>query len=210
MDSSQCVQMQVKEARRAEYTFVRVVVRETEDHEEEVIMIILILNTLTVVSLFTHLGLFDHADAKTMEAGEATASWSGKGVIDDLGNGESVFSGAITGTMFIRHPQGSGRALIHAAKLQCQTVARISENKEEQSALCLMTAHEGKDIAYGEMRCVGKKDDCQGKYTFTWGTGAFKGITGTTPFVGGVNIEQREEGRIYGYAAWPELTYSLP
>lgn len=163
-----------------------------------------------LVLLFMSMGLFDSADAKTVEAGEATASWSGKGVIGDLGDEETVFSGAITGTMFIRHRQESGRALIHAAKIQCQTVARISENKEEQTALCLMTAHEGKDIAYGEMRCIGKKDDCQGTYTFTWGSGAFKGITGTTPFVGGINIERKEEGRIYGYAAWPHLTYSLP
>jgi len=73
-----------------------------------------------------------------------------------------------------------------------------------------MTAHEGKDVAYGEMRCVGKKDDSRGEYTFTWGSRAFKGIAGTTPFVGGINIERKKEGLIYGYAAWPHLTYSLP
>ena len=64
--------------------------------------------------------------------------------------------------------------------------------------------------ASGEMRCVGKKDDCRGEFTFSWGSGAFRGITGTTPFVGGINIERKEAGRIYGYAAWPNLTYSLP
>jgi hypothetical protein len=166
---------------------------------------------LKIIILLMSVGMLGSAEAKTIEAGEATASWSGKGVIDDLGEGQLVFSGAITGTMFVRHNQESGHALIHASKLQCQTVARMSEHKEEQqSALCIMTAHEGKDIAYGEMRCIGPKDDCRGEYTFTWGSGAFKGITGTTPFIGGINIEQREEGRIYGYAAWPKLTYSLP
>lgn len=157
------------------------------------------------------IGLFNCAEAKTIEAGEATASWNGTGAIQDLGDGNRVFTGAITGTMFIRHPEGSGHARIHAAKIDCQTVVRITENKEErQSALCVMTAHEGKDIAYGEMRCVGKKDDCRGEFTFSWGSGGFKGITGTTPFVGGINIERKEEGRIYGYAAWPNMTYSLP
>ncbi|MGH7230118.1 MAG: hypothetical protein ACREJU_02005 [Nitrospiraceae bacterium] len=157
------------------------------------------------------LGLFDHAEPKTIEAGEATASWVGKGMIDDFGNGEIVFSGTITGTMFIRHDEGSARALIHAAKIECYTVARIDEIKEEQqSALCIMTAHEGKDVAYAEMRCAGRKDECQGEYTFTYGSGGFKDITGKTPFVGGINIEQRKEGRIYGYAYWPKLTYSLP
>ena len=165
----------------------------------------------TVTLLVMGVGFFEGAESKTIEAGEATASWNGKGVIDDLEEGDRVFSGTINGTMFIRHPEGSGHALIHAAKIDCQAVVFLSESKEErQSALCIMTTHEGKDVAYGEMRCVGKKDDCKGEFTFSWGSGGFKGITGSTPFVGGINIEQKKEGRIYGYAAWPNLTYSLP
>ena len=50
----------------------------------------------------------------------------------------------------------------------------------------------------------------KGEFTFVWGRGGFKGITGTTPFVGGIYIEQQKEGRIYGTAHWPEMTYSLP
>ena len=76
--------------------------------------------------LFMSVGLFDNAETKTIEAGDATASWTGKGVIDDLEDGDSVFSGTITGTMFIRHPEGKGHALIHAAKIECQTMIRIS------------------------------------------------------------------------------------
>jgi hypothetical protein len=156
-------------------------------------------------------GFFDRAGARTIEAGEATASWNGKGVIDDLGEGDRVFSGRINGTMFIRHPEGSGHSVIHAAKIDCQAIVRLSDGKEErQSALCLMSAHEGRDVAYGEMRCVGQKDDCKGEFRFFWGSGGLKGISGTTPFIGGINIERKEEGRIYGYAAWPNLTYSLP
>lgn len=166
---------------------------------------------LTAAGICMSLGFSVRAESKTVEAGDATVSWNGTGVIDDLGFGERVFTGTMTGTMFIRHPEGSGHALIHAAKIDCQAVIRFSENREEhQTALCIMTAHEGKDVAHGEMRCVGKKDDCRGDFTFTWGSGGFKGITGSTPFVGGINIEQKKEGRIYGYAAWPNLTYSLP
>jgi hypothetical protein len=101
--------------------------------------------------------------------------------------------------------------VIHAAKIECQTVILLSRTKqEEHAALCVMTAHEGKDVAYGELRCAGKKDDCKGEFTFTYGKGAFKGISGKTPFVGGINIEQKQAGRIYGYAHWPKLTYQLP
>jgi hypothetical protein len=149
--------------------------------------------------------------AKVVEAGDATASWTGKGVLEDLEDGDGIFSGAVSGTMFIRHQEGTAHAVIHAAKIECQTVIRFSRTKqEEHSALCVMTAHEGKDVAYGELRCAGKKDDCRGEFTFTYGKGAFRGITGKTPFVGGINIERKEEGRIYAYAHWPKLTYQVP
>lgn len=168
-----------------------------------------LLPAVTFVIITT--GVFNPARAKVIEAGEATASWNGTGMIQDLGDGNRVFTGAITGTMFIRHPEGAGHSRIHAAKIDCQAVVLINDDKEErQNALCVMTAHEGKDVAYGEVRCVGKKDDCRGEFAFSWGSGAFKGITGTTPFVGGINIERKEEGRIYGYAAWPNMTYFLP
>lgn len=77
----------------------------------------------------------------------------------------------------------------------------ISENNEEQhNTLCIVRAHEGKDLAYGEMRCAGKKNECKGDMTWVWGKGGFKGITGTTPFVAGIYIEQGKAGRIHGSA----------
>lgn len=169
-------------------------------------------HVLTTAVLVVNAGAFIcDAEARTIEAGEATASWTGKGFIEDLEDGDSVFSGAVSGTMFIRHPEGRDHTVIHAAKIECQTVIRLSEKKQEQhAALCIMTAHEGKDVAYGELRCTGKKDDCRGEFTFTYGKGAFRGISGTTPFVGGINIERKEEGRIYGYAHWPKLSYQVP
>ena len=45
--------------------------------------------TLLVMSI----GLFCGAEAKTIEAGHATVSWKGKGVIEDLGDGNRAFSG---------------------------------------------------------------------------------------------------------------------
>jgi hypothetical protein len=166
----------------------------------------------TVTLLVMSMGLFCGAEAKTIKAGHATVSWKGQGVIEDLGDGHRVFSGTITGTLFVKHlPEGSAPAQIHKTKMDCQAILRISENEEErQTVLCIIKAHEGKDLAYGEIRCVGKKEECKGEFTFVWGSGGFKGITGTTPFVGAMFIENQTEGRIYGSAHWPELTYSLP
>ena len=49
----------------------------------------------TVALLVMGLGIFCGAEAKTIEAGHATVSWKGQGVIEDLGDGYRVFSGAI-------------------------------------------------------------------------------------------------------------------
>ena len=40
--------------------------------------------------------------------------------------------------------------------------------------------------------------------------GGFKDISGTTPFVSVIYIEQGKEGRIHGSAHWPEMTYTIP
>jgi hypothetical protein len=166
----------------------------------------------TVTLLVMSVGLFCGAEAKTIEAGHATVSWKGKGVIDDLGDGDKVFSGTLTGTILVTHlPEGSAPAQIHAAKMDCQAILYISKNVEERKTiLCIVRAHQGKDLAYGEIRCVGKTGECKGEHTWVWGKGGFKGITGTTPFVAGIYIEEQKEGEIYGSAHWPEMTYSLP
>ena len=78
------------------------------------------------------MGLFGWAEAKSIEAGHATVSWKGKGVIDDLEDGDRVFRSTGAGTVLVKHlPEGSASAQIHAAKLDCQPVFRISENREE-------------------------------------------------------------------------------
>ena len=83
--------------------------------------------------------------------------------------------------------------------------ATVAGNKRRQDAALTRLASNANDLAYGEIRCVGKKDECVGEYTFLWGRGGFKGITGTTPFIGGIYIEQQKEGQLHGTVHWPEM-----
>ena len=86
---------------------------------------------LTITLLVLSMGLFYEAEAKTIEAGHATVSWKGKGVIDDLGDGDKVFSGTLTGTILVKHlPEGSEPAQIHKTEMDCQTILYISKNVE--------------------------------------------------------------------------------
>ena len=162
--------------------------------------------------LIMSMGFFGGAEATTIEAGHATMSWTGQGVIEDLGDGDRVFRGAITGSILVKHlPVGSAPPQIHKGKMDCQAILHISEHREgPKTGVCILKAHEDKDLAYVEIRCVGKKGECSGDMTWAWGSGGFKGITGTTPFVATIYIEQKKEGRIHGSAHWPEMTYTLP
>ena len=66
---------------------------------------------LTITLLILSVGFFYETEAKTIEAGHATVSWKGKGVIEDLGDGGRVFSGTLTGTILVKHlPEGSAPA----------------------------------------------------------------------------------------------------
>jgi hypothetical protein len=56
---------------------------------------------LLVPFLVLSIGSFCGAEATTIEAGHATPSWMGQGVIDDLGEGERLFRGPITGTILL-------------------------------------------------------------------------------------------------------------
>ena len=168
---------------------------------------------IPVALLVMSMGLFYEAEAKTtIDAGHATVSWKGKGVIEDLGDGDKVFSGTLTGTILVKHlPEGSAPAQIHQTKMDCQAILYINKNVEERKTIpCILRAHEGKDVAYVEIRCAGKTGECKGEMTWVWGKGGFKGITGTTPFVAGIYIEEQKEGEVYGSAHWPSLTYTLP
>jgi len=167
---------------------------------------------LPVAVLVMSIGVFCGAEAKTIDAGHGTVSWTGQGVIDDLGDGDRVFRGAITGTLLVKHlPEGSAQAQIHQSTMECQAILHVSENKDgPKTGVCTIKAHEGKDIAYVEIRCAGVKGECKGDMTWVWGKGGFKGITGTTPFSASIYIEQGKEGRMHGSAHWPEMTYSLP
>ena len=167
---------------------------------------------LTITLFILSMGIFYNAEAATIDAGHATMSWTGQGVIADLGDGERVFKGTITGQFLVKHlPVGSTPPEIHKGTMDCQAILHVSENREgPKTGVCIIRAHGDKDLAYVEIRCAGNKGECKGEMTWVWGKGGFKGITGTTPFVSVIYIEQGKAGRIHGSAHWPEMTYSLP
>jgi hypothetical protein len=172
---------------------------------------------LFLISLVTALALSggsSPAFAKTIEAGDGSASWMGTGEVHDIGDGKLVVNGTLKGVMFVRHAKGAVRGPVHASKLECpvRVITDKKNNSRQSVGVCTLIAHEGQDIAYAQWKYAGPLDECEGEFTFTGGEGGFSGISGATPFRSRIDIERLESGKGqgFGYAYWPNLTYTLP
>jgi hypothetical protein len=153
------------------------------------------------------------AYAKTVESGDSSSSWNGTGEFLELGDGEQVVNAIVKGVLISRHKDG-GKMTVHSSKLTCPVRVNLNRKKDTQAieGLCTVVAHQGKDIAYAQLKCAGNLKECEGDFTFTGGSGGFNGISGTTPFQTSIVFELQEgkTGQAIGYAVWPNLTYTLP
>ena len=82
---------------------------------------------------------------------------------------------------------------------------------------CILTDKDDNKV-YAKWTCYGTLPHCKGTFTFTGGTGKFKGISGINEFcvktdvlafqqTGELGIVKRAAA---GEAVWPEITYQLP
>ena len=63
--------------------------------------------------------------------------------------------------------------------MDCQAILHISEYREGlKTGVCILKTHEDKDLAYVEIRCVGKKGEYKGDMTWAWGRGRIQGYYG--------------------------------
>jgi hypothetical protein len=152
--------------------------------------------------------------ARTLETGDASTSWIGTGEVYDLVDGGQVIHSIVRGAMIVRPFEGLTKGTVHTAQLVCSVRVTVNakEKQSTQLGLCSIIAHGGKDVAYAQWKCDGDLKECEGTFTFTGGTGGFSGMSGTTPFFNRVIFEKLEAGnaRAVGYAAWPNLSYTLP
>lgn len=152
--------------------------------------------------------------AKTVEAGDVSTSWIGTGEIHELSDGERVVHGIVNGQLIVRHVKGESGKHVHTAQLVCsiRVATNTKNNQRTQFGLCTVIAHGGKDVGYGLFKCDGGLGECEGEFTFTHGIGGWAGISGTTPMFNRIIFENPKDGKaqVIGYAAWPNLTYTLP
>jgi hypothetical protein len=146
----------------------------------------------------------------------ATSSWVAEGRYFEVKEEQALFVGAFAGVMYVETKTGA----MDAAQILCPGMVEINLNDGKQSGegRCIITTRPG-DKVYATWRCAGEHGTgCTGTFTFTGGTGRFKGITGHSAFEVRSQLvalaakpgEESVQGSAAGVAVWPALTYKIP
>jgi len=146
----------------------------------------------------------------------ATSSWIAEGRYFEVKEEQALFVGAFAGVMYVETKQGA----MDAAKILCPGMVEINlkDGKQSGEGRCIITSQAG-DKVYATWRCAGEHGmGCTGSFTFTGGTGRFKGITGQSVFEVRSQLvalaarpgDESVEGSAAGVAVWPALTYKIP
>ncbi len=114
----------------------------------------------------------DDADDK-----RAIASWRAEGNVYPVGKGQEFYSGVMKGTFFVKDHTNKTHYM-HAARMDCPFAVHINQaGNDVMQGTCQLTDQIG-NKANAKISCEGHKENCQGKLTFTSGTGNFEGIQG--------------------------------
>ena len=114
---------------------------------------------------------------------------------------------------------GNDKEPLNAATMICPATMETNLATLSQSGhgRCILTDKDD-DKVYAKWTCYGNPANCKGAFTFTGGTGKFKGISGINEFFVKTDVlafqTTGEPGMVKraaaGEAVWPEITYQLP
>jgi hypothetical protein len=108
---------------------------------------------------------------------EAIISWAAEGYAYRISEKTMLFQGSMDGIIYAH----SGDEFMNEGFVRCpisQTIDLASE-KSEVRGYCSIAVSAGNAI-FAELSCKGVTGTCKGTFTFTSGTGKFKGISGTS------------------------------
>jgi hypothetical protein len=174
-----------------------------------------LLSTVVIVSLsiFSWLG----AATQAQEPGslKGLAVFEGEGMLFQLEHPHVYFVGGYVGVMVV----GNENEALNAATMVCPATIETNVETGDQSGhgRCILTDKDDNKV-FAKWTCNGTPLHCKGAFTFTGGTGRFKGISDINEFFVKTDVlgfkKTGEPGMVKktgaGEAVWPEITYQLP
>ena len=122
--------------------------------------------------------------------------------------------GAWTGLLFVEGGQG----VFDSTTMICPGTVEVNLRTDARNGAgrCIISNARG-DKAYASWRCSGDRKGCRGPFSFTGGTGRFRGISGESTFVVRIGMRGMQEtgspdafGQVaVGLVMWPKLEYRI-
>ena len=125
--------------------------------------------------------------------------WFGVGTAHQIEEGHFYWVGEFSGTFF--NDEGVG-SMFHRAGVKCPAFydADFNNKKSIAGGYCVITDTDG-DQAYLSWQNEGDTVSGPSTFTYTGGTGKYKGISGSNTFVGVTQVNWAD-GTSTGYATW--------
>ncbi len=155
------------------------------------------------------------ADAEDGGSLKGGAVFEGEGILFQLEHPNAYFVGVYVGVMVVANDEEA----LNAATMVCPATIETNLKTGDQSGhgRCVLTDKDDNKV-FAKWTCYGTPLNCKGAFTFTGGTGRFKGISGINEFYVKTDVlgfkKTGEPGMVKktgaGEAVWPEITYQLP
>ena len=146
---------------------------------------------------------------------KGVAAFEGEGMLFQLEDQQVYFVGVYVGVMVV----GNEQEALNAATMLCPATIETNFKTGDQAGYgrCILKDKDGNKV-FAKWTCNGTPLNCKGAFTFTGGTGKFKGISGINEFfvktdvmgfkkIGKTGMVKKTGA---GEAVWPEITYQLP
>ncbi|GJL78457.1 MAG: hypothetical protein NPINA01_14460 [Nitrospinaceae bacterium] len=123
------------------------------------------------------LNLTGFAQADDADEKRVLSSWRSDGTVYSMSKNMDFYTGVMKGTFFVKDHTGKTH-FTHATRLTCPFSVQINKGgKDELQGMCQLVNQRG-DRANARISCTGEKENCNGDWKFTAGSGALKGIKG--------------------------------
>ena len=173
------------------------------------------ISLVVILSLSIWGSLGPTAQAQEPGSLKGVAVFEGEGMLFQLEDPQVYFVGGYVGVMVV----GNDKEPLNAATMVCPATIETNLDTGAQSGhgRCILTDKDDNKV-FAKWTCYGTPINCKGAFTFTGGTGRFKGISGINEFYVKTDVlgfqKTGEPGMVKktgaGEAVWPEITYQLP
>ena len=151
--------------------------------------------------LLVIIGLFSVSSAAISGTCNGEFGWLGKGTAFNLDQGNFVFTGEFSGTLFNTDTNDP----THKMTVQCPGLWHVEGTEGAVNGACIMKDAEG-DKMFITFNGKGAFPKVKGPFQITSGTGKFAGASGGGTFLGHtVAFDDAMNGM--GYSTWTNCTY---